>query len=161
MYIVWREPFKNSFSETQGDGYFVSYRDKCSDNYSKNWYDAKKYKTIVPAMTRLGLTCPKDLTSLEHFFRINKIDQTSYNRDKVLSDILDTENEVSINFSKGRIDKIDDNGFISSADEDILEYLNKIINTNLKKKVKIKLCDLERSYQEPKKSGVDTWEGFY
>jgi hypothetical protein len=160
MYIVWREPFKNSFSETQGDGYFVSYRDKCSDNYSKNWYDAKKYKSIVTAMSRLGLDCPKYLTSLEHFLRINKIDQTSYNRDKVLSDILDTEKEVSVNFGRGRIDKIDDNGFISSADEDILEYLNNIINTNLKKKSKGE-SDYETSYQEPKQTGVDTWEGFY
>ena len=158
MYIVWREPFKSAFSEKQGDGYFVSYRDKCSDNYSKNWYDAKKYKTIVTAMSRLGLDCPKYLTSLEQFFELNKIDQTSYKRDKVLSDILNTEKEVSINFDKGRIDKIYDNGIIGSADNDILEYLNNIIRTNLKKKAKQSVSEI---YETPKQTGVDTWEGFY
>jgi hypothetical protein len=162
MYIVWREPFKNSFSETQGDGYFVSYRDKCSDNYSKNWYDAKKYKTIGIALSRLGISCPKYLRSLEHFFKINNIDPKTYNRDKVLSDILNTKKEVSFYFLGGRIDKIDGNGIISRADEDILEYINKIINNNLKKKLKEKsVIGYETKYQEPKQTGVDTWEGFY
>jgi hypothetical protein len=158
MYIVWREPFTNNLSEKQGDGYFVSYRDKGSDNYSKNWYEAKKYKTIVTAMSRLSLVCPKYLTSLEQFFELNKIDQTTYYRDKVLSEILNTEKEVSINFGKGRIDKIDDNGVISKADDDILEYINDIINASLKRKEKSKT---EKSYQEPNQTGVDTWEGFY
>ena len=161
MYIVWREPFTNYISEKQG-GYFVSYRDKGSDNYSKNWYEAKKYKTIVTAMSRLSLVCPKYLTSLEQFFELNKIDPTTYYRDKVLSDILNTEKEVSINFGKGRIDKIDDNGVISKADDDILEYINDIINANLKRKEKRKeKSKTEKSYQEPNQTGVDTWEGFY
>lgn len=50
FYIVY---FK---SITQYDitnsGYYVSYKDKCEDNYSDNFIFAKRYKTLIPALNR-------------------------------------------------------------------------------------------------------------
>jgi len=164
MYIVWFEPFTN-YSKSQGDGYFVSYKSKSSDYYSKNWFDAKKYKTIGTALTRLGLIVPKLLTSFDKFLEVNEIDTLSVNRDKLLADILSEKQEVKLgNFSKGRIDKVDKYGTLCSADEDIIEYVNKIIENNLKKNnLKKKMSNFYATdvYEQPKQTSVDTWEGFY
>lgn len=160
MYIVWLEPFTN-YSESQGDGYFVSYKDKSSNYYSKNWFDAKKYKTIGTALARLGLIVPKFLTSFDKFLEVNEIDTLSVNRDKLLADILSEKQEVKLgNFSKGRIDKVDKYGTLCSADEDIIEYVNKIIENNLKKKMS-NFYETTDVYEQPKQTSVDTWEGFY
>jgi len=164
FYIVWREPF-STYSTPQGDGYFVSYKNKCSDTYSKNWFEAKKYKTIGTALTKLGLDCPKYITSFDKFLELNEIDTLSVNRDKLLADILSEKQEVKLgNFSKGRIDKIDKDGnFLGSADEDIIEYVNNIIKNNLKRinNKKSNLYETPGVYESPKQIGVDTWEGFY
>lgn len=36
-------------------GYYVSYRDKCEDNYSDNFVFAKRYKTLAPALSRANM----------------------------------------------------------------------------------------------------------
>jgi hypothetical protein len=131
-YIVWRTPFK-SYEYAQGDGYFVKYKNKCSDEYSPNWFDAGKYKTIGSAITRLGITLNESMKSMDDFFNANEITK-SYQRDKTISDILGDDLYHTINFSRGHIDKIDDNGnFIGNAGSDILEYVQKYIESNIKK----------------------------
>jgi hypothetical protein len=161
FYIVWLEPFSN-YSEKEGDGYFVSYKDKCSNYYSKNWSDAKKYKTISNALIRLGLNFTKYITSFEKFLELNEIDKISFNRDILLSDILSEKKESKLNFYKGRIDKIDDDGnFLGTADEDIILYVNKMIENNIKQiNNKIHFYTPDK-YEQPIQTGVDTWEGFY
>jgi len=132
-YIVWRTAFK-SYDYAQGDGYFVKYKNKCSNEYSPNWFDANKYKTIGPAITRLGITLNESMKNMDDFFKANKITKSCH-RDKVISSILgDSLDNKTIAFSKGHIDKIDDNGnFIGNAGSDILEYVQKYIESNIKK----------------------------
>ncbi len=152
MYIVWKEPY----------GYFVSYKDKSSDKYSKNWYDAKKYIKIGPALNKLGLVCPKYLTSFEKFIELNNIDNLSVNRDKLLSDILSEKQEVKIgNFINGKIYKVIDNEIIGNADEDIIKYINNLIESNVKRMNKFNIYKDKDLYKQPKQTSNDTWEGFY
>jgi hypothetical protein len=108
-YIVWRAPFK-SYGYNQGDGYYVRYKDKCSDVYSPNWFNAKRYETIGPSITRLRLILNDSIKTMDDFYTFNKIDK-SFLRDKTISKILDEDiNLKEIYFEKGHIDKIDDNG---------------------------------------------------
>lgn len=52
-YIVWYNSI-NQYWKNQ-HGYYVSYRDKLEDNFSKNYIDAKRYKTLGFALSRLGM----------------------------------------------------------------------------------------------------------
>lgn len=160
FYIVWKEQF-TLYSRPQGNGYFVSYKDKLSDNYSKNWFDAKRFKTMGSALSRLGINCPKNLKSFDKFIEINDIDTLPVNRDKVLSNILSEEQEVKIgNFTKGRIEKIDESGnYLGNADDEIISYINSIINKNLKRRKS--LYSDTNNYQQPKQTGINSWDGFY
>jgi hypothetical protein len=73
------------------------------------------------------------MKSMDDFFNANEITK-SYQRDKTISDILGDDLDHTINFSRGHIDKIDDNGnFIGNAGSDILEYVQKYIESNIKK----------------------------
>jgi hypothetical protein len=131
-YIVWRNPYK-SYNYEQVNGYFVKWKNKCSDEFSPNWFDAKKYKTIGPAITRLGLSINNQIKSMDDFYRDNPLDTTKI-RDKKISEILDESETNFLFFKKGHIDKIDDNGnFIGNANEEILEYIRTVIDQNLEK----------------------------
>lgn len=133
FYIVWKEPF-TMYSLPQGNGYFVAYKDKLSNTYSQNWFEAKKFKTIGSALSRLELECPKYLTSFDKFLEINNINTLPVSRDKILSNLLSEEQEVRLGiFSKGRIEKVDEKGnFLGSVDEEICNYVNNIITKNLR-----------------------------
>jgi len=131
-YIVWRTPFK-SYDYAQGDGYFVKYKDKCTDYFSINWFDASKFLTIKGAINRLGLTLNESMKNMDDFFNANEMTK-SYQRDKTISDILGDDLDNTINFSRGHIDRIDDDGnFIGNAGEEVLEYVQKYIESNIKK----------------------------
>jgi hypothetical protein len=131
-YIVWRTPFK-SYDYAQGDGYFVKYKDKCTDYFSINWFDASKFLTIKGAINRLGLTLNESMKSMDDFFNANEIAK-SYHRDKTISSILGDSLDKTISFSRGHIDRIDDDGnFIGNAGEEVLEYVQKYIESNIKK----------------------------
>jgi hypothetical protein len=131
-YIVWRTPFK-SYDYAQGDGYFVKYKDKCTDYFSVNWFDASKFLTIKGAINRLGLTLNESMKNMDDFFNANEMTK-SYQRDKTISDILGDDLDNALNFSRGHIDRIDDDGnFIGNAGEEVLEYVQKYIESNIKK----------------------------
>ena len=85
-YIVWREKY-TSYSIHQG-GYFVKYKNKVSDEFSPNWYDANKYKSIGMAIKRLGIRIGYCVNE-QDFVRLNTKKGKSVNRDLALSKILD------------------------------------------------------------------------
>lgn len=92
------------YKKNQG-GYYVSYKDKLSDNFSENWWDAKRYKSINFAIKRLGLYFTKNQTSFEYFIKSNKLDK-SYERDKKISKLLNEDKSNSFIFENGFIDVI-------------------------------------------------------
>jgi hypothetical protein len=131
-YIVWRTPYK-SYDYAQGDGYFVKWKNKCSDEFSPNWFDANKYKTIGPAITRLGIEINDHIKSLDDFFKVNSLSE-SIKRQNVILEILEEGQNSDIFFLKGHIDKIDDNGnLIGNAGDEVLEYIKNIIQKNIGK----------------------------
>jgi len=153
-YIVWKPPFKSYGKYDQGDGYFVKYKDKCSDTFSPNWFDANKYNSIVHALKRLGIDFL--FKSLDEFYKLNPIDK-SVKRDNIISEILDEYKNKSLFFEIGHIDKIDDNGnFIGNAGEEILEYIENLIAENSKKSKSLqkKFEKLEKEFES--KNYIDT-----
>lgn len=131
-YIVWRKHFE-SYDYPQGDGYFVKYRDKCRDYWSPNWFDASKYNNIGSAISRLGLTLNESMKTMDDFFNANGITK-SFNRDKSISEVLGESHSSVIHFERGHIDKINDDGnFAGNAGEEILEYVENKIKSNIKK----------------------------
>lgn len=64
-YIVYQNRYK---------GYYVGWRNKGADKYSKNPIEAKKYLSITPALTRLGFNVNTNngdyLLSREDFIKI-------------------------------------------------------------------------------------------
>lgn len=135
MYIVWKNSF-TSFSRESGDGYFVSYKDKLSDNYSKNYLEAKKYKNIKSAITRLGIQID-NISSIENFIKANKRMITNQvKRDIKLNEILNGEfNILDYIFVNGSIEKINKDGLVEDAKQDVTDFINKVINGN-KNKIK-------------------------
>ena len=128
-YIVWRTPYK-SYDYPQGDGYFVKWKNKCSDEFSQNRFDANKYKTIGPAIKRLGLEINDSIKSLDDFYKFNPLDKSKI-RDNKISELLGDDQDSSLFFERGHIDKIDDNGnLIGNAVVEILNYIESIINQN-------------------------------
>lgn len=129
-YIVWRNHFE-LYRQPQGDGYFVKYKDKISDEFSPNWFDASKFNTLYGAVSRLGLESLKQIKSLDDFYKFNPIDKSKY-RDIKISEILGESEDKFLFFERGHIDKIDDNGnLIGNAGEDVLEYIKGIIEKNI------------------------------
>jgi hypothetical protein len=157
-YIVFRDEFK-SYGFDQG-GYFVSYRDKCSDLYSPNWFEAKKYKSIGSALSRLRITIAPGMDTNEKFLAANKkINNIQSRRDIKLKGILGEDlSIIDYIFADGRIEKIGDNGeLIGLADKEILEYIQNILNKN---KNKMKNSFGSSTYIIEQKEGEDFWEGF-
>ena len=106
-YIVWREPYI-SYDIPQG-GYFVSYKDKCSDNFSDNWFDASRYTSLGGAISRLGIY-GLECVSIDDFIKVNLSvhNNIDVEREYKLSKLLDQEFNIDVILrKKGRIEKID------------------------------------------------------
>lgn len=131
-YIVWRTPYK-SYNYPQGDGYFVKYKDKCTDEFSTNWFDASKFNTLYGAISRLGLENLNHIKSMDDFYKFNSIDISKI-RDNKISELLGESENNFLFFKRGHIDKIDDNGnFIGNAGEEVLDYIKRVIEQNIGK----------------------------
>ena len=132
-YIVWRSPY-TSYGYPQGDGYFVKYKNKCADEFSTNWFEANRYKSIGPAINRLGLEINKQMFSIEDFFKANKL-LIDYTRNKSINEILDYQDSVILTFERGYIAKIDDNNNpIGNAGDELLDFIKVQIESNKKHK---------------------------
>ena len=164
-YIVYREKFK-SYDLPQGNGYFVKYKDKLHDEYSPNWHDAGKYKSIGPALTRLGIALVPGMDTIDKFLAVLSNKQTTgRKRNSILSGILNESISSAYSFEKGHVDKISDTGeFLGSADEEVTEYINNYIKKNKArndKKLKAIGIDGEsKGYILETKEGEDFWDGF-
>ncbi len=166
-YIVYREPF-TSYGEDQGDGYFVGYKNKVSDKYSKDWFEAHRYKSIGYAINRLGINYNK-ITNLDHFIKSNKpknrILRKSFNRSVTLSNILDEEiNIETIIKLQGGIYKIVDNKYVIDATDEVVKYLEDKFSES-KNKIDRKLSKTKNlsdssSYIIQTEEGEDFWDGF-
>jgi hypothetical protein len=154
-YIVWREPY-TSYDITQS-GYFVNYKDKLSDKFSENHIEAKRYTSIGPAISRLGI---QEFNNVEHFYR--KYVSDSVIRHDKLSDILGQEKTIPNNFFlNGRIDKMYEDGTIDIGvgNADALEYiLNKI--KNIKKGASGKYSTYKTPNIVEDDGEGDFWDGF-
>ena len=140
-YIVYRNPFK-SYNYDQGNGYFVRYKDKLSDEFSPNWFEASKYITISGAVTRLGVYGYEKATTLEDFIKTNDAyENIGFKRNSQLNKIFNIDNSDDDHYiiseilnNKGRIDKIDDNGeFLGDAIDEVVEFIKSSILSNKKK----------------------------
>lgn len=163
-YIVWREPFK-SYGIEQG-GYYVSWKNKLSDNYSNNWFEAKRYKSLGSAIDRLGIDLDYiEIKTMDEFLKLNVSDASV--RDMKLAEVLNDQFEIT--FTKGRIDKINENGeFVGSAHDDVVEYVKLLMNkkkADLRRKLD-KINKFDPDILKPSKNiiqhveGEDFWEGF-
>ena len=140
MYIVYREPYK-SYGVHQ-EGYFVSYKDKLSDKFSNNWIDAKRFKTIGPVLTRLGIY-GLECNDIENFFKANKLNKTELRNIKLKSILNDNNSDddmiLAVIRSKGRIEKVIENKnsdfplSVTNCEEEIVEFIKNKINKNQKK----------------------------
>ena len=131
-YIVWKEEF-TSYSIPQGNGYFVKYKDKLSDHYSKNWYDAYKYSSIGAALTRLRINT--DMDNVEDFDKANVRRTKSGLRNSKIDTILnyDKSDIAQIISFYGRVDKIDENNeFLGSAEDEVVEFIKGKMKKNQK-----------------------------
>lgn len=134
-YIVYRNYFE-SYRIPQGEGYFVSYKNKLCDEWSPNWVFAKKYTSLGSAIDRLGIDIKGISTDegLQKFLHQNA-DIKLLNRTNILNNLLDNETEIEYPdnfFLNGRIDKVSDTGeFLGSANKEVMDFIN---NTILKNK---------------------------
>lgn len=131
-YIVWQEPY-TSYGYEQGDGYYVGWKNKCEDKFSKNWFEAKKYKSFGSAIDRLRLRTDRHMTTVEDFWKRN-VSTKEELRDFKLTNIVGGEvpNIRNLVFSKGRIDKIDEKGnFCGSAVDEVVDWVEKMLKSNV------------------------------
>jgi len=163
-YIVYRERFKSYGIEQCG--YYVGYKNKLCDNYSQNWFEAKKYKSLPAAITKLGI----DLDYIERKTMDDLLKENaseSSKRDIKLGELLNEDYEIS--FHKGRIDKISDKGeFLGSAYDDVVGHISKLMDikkAEFKKKMD-KYNKIDPNILKPSPNiiqhveGEDFWEGF-
>ena len=135
-YIVWRNPYK-SYGIYQG-GYFVKWKNKLSDEFSPNWFEANRYKTLGGAVTRLGLRFDKKIKSLDDFYKFNSIDKSKL-RDNKISEVLGESGNDFLFFKIGHIDMIDDSGnFVGNAGKDLLDYIKVLIKKNISESESLK-----------------------
>lgn len=159
-YIVFKEPY-TSYNITQG-GYFVSYKNKLSDNFSDNWYDASRYKNLGPALTRLGIY-GLECTSIDSFIKINidSIRSEQIKRDiklkKILGDSITIRDILNL---KGRIEVVKDNQLLDYNSDEIVDFIiNKIDSNNRKMQNKYKQVDFSQTYLD-KEEDLDFWENW-
>jgi hypothetical protein len=150
-YIVFRNPY-TSYGINQS-GYFVSYKDKLSDKFSDNWYDAKRYKSLGFAISKLGII-GLESNSIEYFVKLNtNKNSKSLNRDIKISKLfgLSTEKESieHIIHERGKI-QIVENNELKDIDIEVINnfIVDKISKNNIKFNSKFKKSDipLESSY---------------
>jgi len=109
-YIVYLNHTTNSYGELVG-GYYVGYKDKCSDKFSDMYIEAKRYKSLVVAFSRLNFDPKKGpINDMLKKFETNHI-----LRQKKLNRLFDIDNsnlnyDSVIPFSHGRIDIIEITG---------------------------------------------------
>jgi uncharacterized membrane protein len=159
-YIVFKEPY-TSYNIPQG-GYFVSYKNKLSDNFSDNWYDASRYKNLGPALTRLGIY-GLECTSIDSFIKINidSIRSEQIKRDiklkKILGDSITIRDVLNL---KGRIEVVKDNQLLDYNSDEIVDFIiNKIDSNNRKMQNKYKQVDFSQTYLD-KEEDLDFWENW-
>lgn len=130
-YIVWQEPYER-YNSPQGDGYFVGWKNKCEDKFSKNWFEAKKYKSFKSAIERLGIRMNSHMLSDYQFCEgnlYNVDDKRNFKLNKILGEQPNIRNFI---FLKGRIDKIDEKGnFCGSADDEVIKWVQNSIKGNI------------------------------
>jgi len=132
-YIVWNT--YDPYLKNQGGGYFVRYKDKITNQFSPNWFEANRYQSMESAILRLRLKLNNSPKSLEDFFNTNPLSK-SCQRQRIITDLLDpdTNQFEFLEFERGHIDKIDDRGnFIGNAGEDVIQYVLKHIKSNMRK----------------------------
>lgn len=160
-FIVYRESFK-VYGTPQG-GYFVSYKDKGSDYYSDNWFEAKRYKSIGPCLTKLNIDL-SGIFSIDEFFKKYPLTNQA-KRENILTSLLENNNQqIQFYFKTGRIEAIDDAGNLVSSDKYLLAYINDQIDKNLKKYNSLSLRysksfgDKDSSYINKEVDDKDFWE---
>lgn len=80
FYIVYFDSITQYHKTNKG--YYVGYKNKIEDEYSDDFIFAKKYKTLVPALTRIGLNyknssalnCISELEKGNDIFNNNRIE---------------------------------------------------------------------------------------
>ena len=160
-YIVYSGQH-TSYGIEQG-GYYVSYKDKLSDNYSDSPIDAKKYKTLGGAITRLGLGVGK-IDSVDKYIK-RRINTENKNIQRIMKIKSISDKELTlkdvIRLRDSRIEKMDDKGNVSNCDDEIVIYVTCQIRKNKEKNEKIiKQLDYDPHYtsQEPADSSFwDEW----
>lgn len=162
MYIVYREPYKSY--DVHQEGYFVSYKDKLSDKFSNNWIDAKRFQTIRPAITRLGIY-GLECSDIDNFYKANKLNKTELRNIKlksILNDNSDDDMILAILRSKGRIEKVIENKnsdfplSVTNCEKEIVEFIKNKINKNQKKIKNMGVTD----YISEKENDKEFWDYF-
>lgn len=160
-YIVYKEPY-TSYGIEQG-GYFVSYKDKLSDNFSDKWYHAKRYKTIGPALTRLGIH-GLECTSIDDFIKvnINNIRNESSKRDIKLKKILGNDITIGDIISyKGKIEFVENNEINRKDHRLVIDFIIKKIESNSKKlKKKFSYIDIGESSYIGETEDLEFWDNW-
>lgn len=120
MYIVY---------ENSENGYYVGYKDKLSNHYSKNIQVCKKYTSIASAISRLGISL--DDYSLDNILKAN-VDNKKTNRFNTIENLFDSDVTKTF-FLRGRIEKLDEFGNIEDASNEVLDYIKNKINIKTEK----------------------------
>lgn len=132
MYIVY---------ENSENGYYVGYKDKLSNHYSKNIQVCKKYNSIGSAISRLGINL--DDYSLDNILKEN-IDNKKTNRFNTIENLFDSDVTKTF-FIKGRIEKLDEFGNIEDASNEVLDYIkNKMDKKTEKYNKQMKIIDNDK-----------------
>lgn len=158
-YIVWKVKY-TSYDIDQG-GYFVKYKDKLCDEFSVEWYDAKRYKSLGGAISRLGINignCRSEKDFIKRHKKVNK----SAERDMTLSKILDEEIDISKIVSyRGKIEMVKDGKLIGDATDEIIQFIKNKIKSNYNK-IQKKLSNAgitpESDYISVSKGSAEFWD---
>lgn len=150
-YIVYLNHTTNGYDEPVG-GYYVGYKDKCSDKFSEMYIDAKRYKSLTAAFTRLNFE-PRIVPIND---MLKKFETNHILRQKKLNRLFDKDNsnlnyDSVIPFSLGRIDiiEITGNNIAYLGEIDKLELYD--IFLGYKKR-------LDAKYRNNMKSNDPEWE---
>lgn len=166
-YIVFINPYKHWHFDVNNSnkqyGYFVSYKDKISDKFSDNWYDAARYKRLDNAVNRLGIY-GLECTSIENFIKVNMNDNISkkLNRNtyigKILNESYEKEAIEIILENKGRIEGVENNKLIEIPVSEVVQIIIDRIEEN-NKKIKNKYSKLGSSedYIDKAEEDLDFW----
>jgi hypothetical protein len=124
-YIVYRNKYI-SYSRETGGGYYVGYKNKIEDKFSSNYVEANKYKSIGPAITRLGINLFPGMT-MDRLLKSIKPKDIQAERNGKLNQVFDIdikENPIDIIFSNGRIEIVSETGeLLGSAEKEVISYI--------------------------------------